>query len=307
MANKWRALELLVAAIQDTIKERVDTIVESDVQLMDANGIERQIDVLVKTKVQGMPFQIAFECKDYKKAVDVQVIDALIGKCRDLPNINKKVVVSSKGFTKNARLKAKKNGVELKTLEDVSLDELLWEGYVVHHYPHYSLRSDIYLKLKSVSVEQRMSISLSKFQGTEGSKNELLSTIKNIFHDNLSTLEEIGLYEEYTRNGNTPLLKQCIYNHPYSLYLKDVYDNEYIIEEMSFCVEIVFRKRDVLLNKQRCIEKEKLYIGEFNIENENNQIVVIENDEKIGCYEKNNDKIFKLYKIGKSNYFVKDN
>ena len=67
MAKKGAALEQLVALIQETLKDRPDATIQTNVKVVDNTGIPREIDVLVYTNVQELPLGIAIECKDYSK------------------------------------------------------------------------------------------------------------------------------------------------------------------------------------------------------------------------------------------------
>lgn len=107
MAKQGKILEQLVKAIQETIKDSPNTIVSSNVKLTDINEVQREIDVLVETIVNQMPIRIAFECKDYNRPVDIKIVDGFISKCADIPSINSKVIVATKGFRKVQEKKLK--------------------------------------------------------------------------------------------------------------------------------------------------------------------------------------------------------
>ena len=83
-----KALEQLVAAIQEYLGDNPDTHIERNAKLIDNAGLQREIDVFVQTKVQGGKIGIAFECKDYKNAVQVSVVEAFHSKCNDIPQIH---------------------------------------------------------------------------------------------------------------------------------------------------------------------------------------------------------------------------
>lgn len=57
---------------------------------------------------------IAIDCKDYKKAVNVQGVGQFISLARDV-GANKGVMVSAKGFSPTARTLARKAGIQLYT------------------------------------------------------------------------------------------------------------------------------------------------------------------------------------------------
>ncbi len=55
-----KALEQLVAAIQEYLGDNPDTHIERNAKLTDNAGLQREIDVFVQTKVQGGKIGIAF-------------------------------------------------------------------------------------------------------------------------------------------------------------------------------------------------------------------------------------------------------
>lgn len=119
-----KALEQLVAAIQEYLKDRPNTRIIPNAKLRNRSGVEREIDVFVQAKVQGIEIGIAFECKDYSNKVSVEKVDAFAQKCRELPQINKKVMVSSSGFTNGVKKEAQGQGIELYQLDAVPYEDI---------------------------------------------------------------------------------------------------------------------------------------------------------------------------------------
>ena len=119
-----KALEQLVAAIQEYLGDNPDTHIECNAKLTDNAGLQREIDVFVQTKVQGGKIGIAFECKDYKSIVQVSVVEAFQSKCNDIPKIHKKIIVASNGFSSGAQSKANLYGIELYQLGNVPFNDI---------------------------------------------------------------------------------------------------------------------------------------------------------------------------------------
>lgn len=119
-----KALEQLLVVIQEYLKDSPDTIVVPNAIFLDHSGIKREIDVFVQTKVHSGNIGIAFECKDYKKKVDVAVVEAFNSKCNDIQEIHKGIIVSSNGFTAGAQNKAQFYGIDLFQLGAVPLQEI---------------------------------------------------------------------------------------------------------------------------------------------------------------------------------------
>ena len=119
-----KALEQIVAAIQEYLKDSPNTRITPNAKLRNRSGIEREIDVFVQTKVQGIEIGIAFECKDYYNKVSVEKVDAFAQKCRELPQINKKVMVTSSSFTAGVKKEAEGQGIELYQLDAIPYDTI---------------------------------------------------------------------------------------------------------------------------------------------------------------------------------------
>ncbi len=75
---------------------------------------DREIDVLISGKVGPFNVNTIVECKDYKRKVNVMVVDALHSKMVDV-NANKAVLVTRNGFSRGAISKAKRLGISLCT------------------------------------------------------------------------------------------------------------------------------------------------------------------------------------------------
>ncbi len=87
--------------------------VEKNIQLPGADG-PRQIDVLIRSEVAGMPLMTVIECRDFNKKLDVTAVDAFQSKLVDV-GANKGVLVARKGFSGTAIHKAKRVGITLCT------------------------------------------------------------------------------------------------------------------------------------------------------------------------------------------------
>lgn len=107
--------EDLTAEVNGQILSGKDVTIERNVQLRGPDG-PREFDLLLTQKLDDLDIRTAVECKDYRARVDIQRLDAFVAKCSDL-NIEKKVMVSRKGFSSGAKAKAKRSGVALYTLD----------------------------------------------------------------------------------------------------------------------------------------------------------------------------------------------
>src|SRR5947209_2491928 len=80
--SKGRIIEAIVASMHESDGAKV----ERNVKLPPLGSQEptREIDVLLSSEVCGYPVRWAFECKNWKKRIGVEYIDAFVGKLQDI-------------------------------------------------------------------------------------------------------------------------------------------------------------------------------------------------------------------------------
>src|SRR6266571_3660500 len=88
--------------------------------------IPRQIDILVKFRIADVDGIGVFDCKCYGENVDVPVIDYMVGFLDDL-GARLGGVVTTKGFSEAAIRRAKAAGIDLRTIEFVSVEQVVNE------------------------------------------------------------------------------------------------------------------------------------------------------------------------------------
>ncbi|MFB9079425.1 restriction endonuclease [Flavobacterium procerum] len=135
--NDGKSLERTIRLIQETFKDSEHTEVFPSHKIICPNGLTREFDVIIKSKVNGMNICIAMECKDYGKKVAVGIVEQFKSKCDSIKEINKMVIVSPKGFQSGAVVQAKNFGIELMTAEEVSTEYL---NDLVTQISHYNLK-----------------------------------------------------------------------------------------------------------------------------------------------------------------------
>lgn len=125
MAKKsGKPLEKTIKLIEETFNNSSDTQVFLSHTLICESGIEREFDVVIKSKVNGYDMCIAIECKDYGVKVSIEKIEAFKSKCSTVKEINKMVFVSANGYQRGAITQAKNFGIDLLTAEKVSVEYL---------------------------------------------------------------------------------------------------------------------------------------------------------------------------------------
>jgi len=99
-------------------------IVRESALIADRSGITREIDVYVEIPVGVRSVVLAIECRDHARRADVNWIDQVVGKYRDLV-VDQLTIVASAGFTPNAILKARALGIRTLTLGQAEVREWL--------------------------------------------------------------------------------------------------------------------------------------------------------------------------------------
>jgi len=119
MSKQTNAFQKLIHHIHSKI-ENTDAKVTESASLIEKNiaePIAREIDVLIEKEVNGKIAKIAIECRDRSDKDDITWVDSLVGKYKNL-DAHKVIAVSNSGFSRAAILKAKANGIELKTIDE---------------------------------------------------------------------------------------------------------------------------------------------------------------------------------------------
>lgn len=125
LVNSGKELEDLVRLIQETLKDPKNTIIYSNAKVKNNSGTKREIDILIETEINNFNLKIAIECKDYKTPISVEKIEAFKGKCDRIPDINKKVFVSTHGYQKDAVKAAREFGIALYSVKDIDSSTIL--------------------------------------------------------------------------------------------------------------------------------------------------------------------------------------
>lgn len=123
--NSGKNLERIVRIVQEAFKSFPETEIYSNYKITNTGGRKREIDILIVSEVNGYELKIAIECKDYKGKVSVEKVEAFNAKCQRIRGINKKVMISSNGFQKDAVNAANECDIDLFELKDISGEVVL--------------------------------------------------------------------------------------------------------------------------------------------------------------------------------------
>ncbi|MCF8079075.1 MAG: restriction endonuclease [Desulfobacterales bacterium] len=151
--------EQLTAEIFEALTARNEfESVSKNIKLPGPDG-DREIDVLITGKVGPFDVKTIVECKDYKKKVNVQIVDALQSKMVDV-NANKAVLVSRNGFSRSAIKKAGRLGISLCTAHNASDEKWKFEPQMpILITEHCCEESKISFIFEAVDNMNRMEVS----------------------------------------------------------------------------------------------------------------------------------------------------
>jgi hypothetical protein len=123
MERRGRNLEEVVRLIEDALQEQ-DIEIKSPDFIPDIDtGQPREVDISLRGKIGSSKILIIIECRDRIKIPDATWIEQLACK-RESVGADKVIAVSSTGFTEPAKIKAKKNKIELRTFEEIVPQEI---------------------------------------------------------------------------------------------------------------------------------------------------------------------------------------
>ena len=243
-----KALEQLVAAIQEYLGDNPDTHIERNAKLIDNAGLQREIDVFVQTKVQGGKIGIAFECKDYKNAVQVSVVEAFHSKCNDIPQIHKKIIVASNGFSTGAQSKAHLCGIDLYQLGNVPFNDIFPPNCDIFYNQCWVNLSTTYLVITEDGTPD-LNPDKGVFYHADDQKVEMFGYIYNILRKYLpSLLPNIHnhLYSQHINTGEVPLT----ITPPDKLYVIDRDGDKHFVKELLIAVLVHMKTQLQGISKQ---------------------------------------------------------
>lgn len=112
MPKRSNPFQRVIEALYAAIRPAGGKVTESAELLEPTSGARREVDILAETSAYGARICIAIEVRGRSKKDEIQWIDALVGKYRDLP-VNKVIAVSASGFSQAAAAKARSANIDL--------------------------------------------------------------------------------------------------------------------------------------------------------------------------------------------------
>lgn len=251
--------------------------------MLEGKDDQRQIDILITSKIAGMTIKTIIECKDYNGKVGIGVVDALNSVMQDV-NANKGVLVSSNGFSSLAIKKAKRLGISLFTAHetlsekwklDIEIPILVTEISSFNAYPEFELyltegtqiHKDAMFNINDVNVVSALTQDLKTFP------QKVLSNYKNPKNGYCPSSIKTPFYIRDI-SGNKITIKNFRINFEikkeyYFGYLNDQSDVVALRDVIDSDLKVVF-KPDFIFdykNKLRKINKNEIpSVGEIKIE-----------------------------------------
>jgi hypothetical protein len=97
-----------------------DTIVHESALLVDLlSGDRREVDIVIRAKVGEHDVVVSVECREHRRKATVEWVEQMAMKHQSLPT-SKLVLVSAKGFSRGAAVKAKGFGIEVCSMEEAA-------------------------------------------------------------------------------------------------------------------------------------------------------------------------------------------
>jgi|GEM_PF-3816210 len=124
MREKGKPLEQAVKIIQEALKDTPNTKVLTNEYLLNNAGEKREFDVVIIHQENGKETVVAIECKNHKGKIPVKEVEAYFAKCYRVPKIDKKIMVSVKGFQSGAISAARDFDVDIYTLDELNINKV---------------------------------------------------------------------------------------------------------------------------------------------------------------------------------------
>ena len=116
--KRWKEFELLVAKIHAGLA--ADAQVNHNQKVVGKSGRVRQLDVTFSKVIGIYPIFVVIECKQYKKPVGIEKVEAFVTKLNDV-GASLGVIISTKGFDEGARASAKLHRIVLLSYQEANV------------------------------------------------------------------------------------------------------------------------------------------------------------------------------------------
>lgn len=108
---KWQRFEDMVAEIQRSLAPKAK-LSQNEHVMGNKSHTLREVDISVRQSVGQYEMFVAIDCKDYNKPVNLKGVEEFMGLVDDI-GAHQGVMVSARGFSPKARVRAKGAGIQL--------------------------------------------------------------------------------------------------------------------------------------------------------------------------------------------------
>lgn len=196
----WREFEKLSARIEGALAPK-GAVVKSPDKIRDiVTGSSREVDASIRYKIGTVPILITVECRKRDSTQDVTWIEQLATKKQNI-GAAKTIAVSSSSFSAPAIKSAETYGIEVRTIEKISVDDIKsWVKFKsIEHVMYRAILKTFKARLNGKGGEVRFDpavIEQLNSRGTDArvfviNENDHFLCIKDFFHHYLSRRPEI--------------------------------------------------------------------------------------------------------------------
>lgn len=291
-----KALENLVAVIQEHLKNCSDAKITQNARLQNRFGKKRQIDVFVQAKLNGENIGIAFECKDQKRPITAPAIEAFVTNISNIPEITKGVFVTTSGYTEGACEIAKAYKIGLYMIDDLPLEEII---------PRHSLQSVRFFfdpKLNALQIHTIDDVTNVKLARNAMFKYEDTDEDVNLLLEIYGALNETKLLCELTAKymevGKKTLLLVAKITPSRQIYINDINGTKFKIDYLRIPIMIDCELEECKMSSHKkytpLTDNLMVSVAEYGSSMNDNAWVVVDSGEgKTSCFIKNNDCYYK--------------
>ena len=119
----WREFERLVARIEADAGPHGMVVTSPDRIKCKVTGKKREVDASIRCKVGTVDMLITIECRRRSAVQDVTWVEQLVNKQKAI-GADRTIAVSSSGFTEPAKKVASLNGISIRKLSEISVDDI---------------------------------------------------------------------------------------------------------------------------------------------------------------------------------------
>lgn len=116
--KKWKQFEHLVELIYKELQPDSKVKIDDKIRGFES-GIDRQIDVSIKTRFAGSNILVIVQAKDYNAKADINVVGTFASVIKDV-RASKGVLICNKGFTSGAKKLAKNLLIDIFSAHDIN-------------------------------------------------------------------------------------------------------------------------------------------------------------------------------------------